>query len=245
MNTFRLESARAARCVGWVPSGGTPRPPAAQVERGMSHRPLLSEQPIVKIPEHAAWRCSECGRHHRFGVVFRTRSPARLNLICLPCVRWFGWGGRHRTMTCFGRKPPTSNTGAINTELISDSSQPVQKKVAPADLALKPLQNPAHSDDLPPLIQHESKLKVIWDYDFNFRHDWRLEALPNGGIDGKDFALRLGELVQVTDEQCATCGVSFTVGEDILVLVFGHPQSAFYQETYYHGMCLPRRWYQK
>ncbi len=66
---------------------------------------LLDERPIHQVPFPHALKCSECGRLHRFGVLFfvpRFQIPV---LICLPCVRWFGWGGRHREVTRFLTTP--------------------------------------------------------------------------------------------------------------------------------------------
>jgi hypothetical protein len=87
-------------------------------------------------------------------------------------------------------------------------------------------------------------LKVKYDLDFAFRCDWRLEGSPDGGADGKDYALRCGEILEVSGEKCAACNRQFKVGDSVEFLVFGYPELSHYREIPYCPFCLPKQWRQ-
>jgi len=79
--------------------------------------------------------------------------------------------------------------------------------------------------------------------EWSFIRDWRLEGLPDGGIDGRDYALRRGHVVQDSNETCSACHVLLKVSDSVVVHIEGYRESGFYAETYYHfPACLPERY---
>ncbi len=99
---------------------------------------------------------------------------------------------------------------------------------------------------------HRCEIKGVWsvkiemddeDVAWSFTRDWRLEGLSNGGIDGHDYALRRGQVAQVSNETCASCHLPFQVCDTVVVYIEGYQAAGFYVETYYHfTRCFPRRY---
>ena len=84
------------------------------------------------------------------------------------------------------------------------------------------------------------------DYDvgWSFARDWRLEGLPNGGLDGKDYALRRGIVREGLIAECSTCHLSLSAGDWVVILVSGYPQGRHYLETFFHfPKCLPSKYW--